>query len=119
LFHQPGCGTLRLAETTITGTSAASSNSGRKECNGLAAAFTLIERLVVIGRKQPERPFLYRETPAHGGQQCVRMGDWKLVRQHMNANPQDPQPPTTELYNLTKDPFETTDIAAQQPDDVK
>jgi len=73
----------------------------------------------LLGRKQRQRPFLYRESPSYGGQQCVRVGDWKLVRQNLNANPGDPNQPTTELYNLANDPFETTDIAAQQPDVVK
>ena len=70
------------------------------------------------GKKQKPRPFLYRETPGYGGQQCVRVGDWKLVRQNLNAKPNAPKQPTTELYNLAKDPFETSDVAAQQPKTV-
>jgi arylsulfatase len=70
------------------------------------------------GKKQKPRPFLYRESPGYGGQQCVRVGDWKLVRQNLNAKPQTPKQPITELYDLAKDPFETTDVAAQHPDIV-
>jgi arylsulfatase A-like enzyme len=71
------------------------------------------------GEKQEARPFLYRESPGYGGQQCVRVGDWKLVRQDLNATPNAAKSPTTELYNLATDPTETTDVAAQNPDVVK
>ena len=37
----------------------------------------------LLGQAQPERPFLYREFPAYGGQQCLLMGDWKAVRTDM------------------------------------
>jgi acyl-CoA thioesterase-1 len=47
------------------------------------------------------------------------MGDWKLVRQNLNAAPGAARRPTTELYNLATDPNETTDVAAQHPDIVK
>jgi arylsulfatase len=30
----------------------------------------------LLGLRQEERPFLYREFPAYGGQQCIRIGDW-------------------------------------------
>lgn len=74
----------------------------------------------LLGRSQPPRPFLYRESPGYGGQQCVRVGDWKLVRQRLNPGPrqQNPLPPTTELYNLARDPRETTDLANQHPEIV-
>jgi arylsulfatase A-like enzyme/lysophospholipase L1-like esterase len=71
------------------------------------------------GEKQEARPFLYRESPGYGGQQCVRVGDWKLVRQDLNATPNAAKSPTTELYNLATDPTETTDVAAQNLDVVK
>ena len=82
------------------------------QIDGISFAPTL------LGRKQTERPFLYRETPAHGGQQCVRLGDWKLVRKNLNAGPQDPHPQVTELYHLAKDPRETADLAGQYQDIV-
>ncbi len=84
-----------------------------RSADGISFAPTL------LGRKQPERPFLYRETPVYGGQQCVRVGDWKLVRKNLNAGPQDSQPPVTELYHLANDPRETTDVAGQHPDVVR
>jgi arylsulfatase A-like enzyme len=82
--------------------------------DGLSFAPTL------LGGKQEPRPFLYRESPGYGGQQCVRAGDWKLVRQHLNpgANQRNPPAPTTELYNLAIDPHESTDVAEKHPDIV-
>lgn len=70
------------------------------------------------GRKQEPRPFLYRESPGYGGQQCVRVDDWKLVRQNLNTRGQNTNAPTAELYDLAKDPFETNDVAARHPDVV-
>jgi arylsulfatase A-like enzyme len=82
--------------------------------DGLSFAPTL------LGRSQEPRPFLYRESPGYGGQLAVRSGDWKLVRQRLTAGrrQKNPPPPTTELYDLAKDPFETTDVAPQHPDIV-
>ena len=84
------------------------------ELDGISFAPTL------RGKKQKVRPFLYRESPGYGGQQCVRVGNWKLVRQHLNpeANRETPPAPTTELYDLAQDPRETTDVAARHPDVV-
>ena len=74
----------------------------------------------LLGQSQPPRPFLYRESPGYGGQQCVRAGDWKAVRQKLNPEPRQPRPPAikTELYDLAQDPAETTDVAAQHPEIV-
>ena len=82
--------------------------------DGLSFAPTL------LGHAQDPRPFLYRESPGYGGQLCVRQGDWKLVRQRLNpaARQKNPPPSTMELFNLAKDPFETTDVAGQQPEVV-
>ncbi|MGE5192324.1 MAG: N-acetylgalactosamine-6-sulfatase, partial [Deltaproteobacteria bacterium] len=68
---------------------------------------------------QDPRPFLYREIPEYGGQQCVRVGDWKAVRQKLHPGPKaklDPGP--IELYNLADDPQESTDVAGAHPDVV-
>src|SRR6185436_8790700 len=69
------------------------------------------------GDQQEARQFLYRESPGYGGQQCVRVGDWKILRQNLNAGP-NAKAPTTELYNLATDPGATTDVAARNPDVV-
>jgi arylsulfatase A-like enzyme len=76
----------------------------------------------LLGKTQKPRPFLYREFPAYGGQQCVRVGDWKVVRQNLMGRPKAKGkkvvPPTLELYNLKDDIAETKDVAAQHPDIV-
>jgi arylsulfatase len=78
--------------------------------DGLSFAPTL------LGQPQEPRPFLYRESPGYTGQQCVRVGDWKAVRQKLNPGPRQTTVPKikTELYNLAKDPAEATDVAAEQ-----
>ena len=72
----------------------------------------------LLGGQQPARPFLYREFHGYGGQQAVRVGDWKLVRRHLLGTPKKPAAPTTELFNLGTDPAETADVAAAHPDIV-
>lgn len=61
---------------------------------------------------QKQHEFLYWEFPEYGGQVAIRMGDWKVVRQHVK----DKENPTLELYNLAKDPTESTNIANEHPD---
>lgn len=74
------------------------------------------------GRQQPEREFLYREFPGYGGQQMLRMGDWKLVRTDLapkgakGKKKAEPGRPKEELFNITQDPAETKDVAAEHPD---
>lgn len=63
--------------------------------------------------KQTPHDFLYWEFPGYGGQQAVRAGPWKAVRQKMKATGI-----RTELYDLTADPNEATDVAAKHPDAV-
>jgi arylsulfatase len=83
----------------------------------------------LLGRAQEPRPFLYRESPGYGGQQTVRVGDWKAVRQNLRPRPAGkaakagkavpaftPGPIKTELYNLATDPTESTDVAASNPE---
>ena len=71
----------------------------------------------LLGHEQPPRPFLYREFPDYGGQQMVRVGPWKAVRQDLK--PKSGQPVVrTELYNLADDPSESKDVAAAQPEIV-
>ncbi len=75
------------------------------------------------GQSQAERSFLYREFPSYGGQQMVRMGNWKLVRQNMlsagKAKGKKAGPPRTqELFDLAADPYEQKDIASDNPEIV-
>jgi arylsulfatase A-like enzyme len=71
----------------------------------------------LLGEEQQQHDYLYwelqldgwgRPLPDGGFRQAVRMGDWKAVRYGIK------QP--TELYNLADDPFETRNLAAQNPD---
>jgi len=72
----------------------------------------------LLGHSQPARAFLYREYPV-GGQQSVRVGDWKGYRSKPSAKtaPSDAQS-RLEVYDLAHDIGETTDRAAEHPDVV-
>ncbi|UCF38311.1 MAG: arylsulfatase [Acidobacteriota bacterium] len=59
---------------------------------------------------QVQHPFLYWEFPSYGGQQAVRMGDWKGIRRDIFKDNLD-----IELYNLVEDPREQMNVAAQHP----
>ena len=83
--------------------------TGVKGIDGLSIA------PAVLGRPgQREHEYFYMEFPAYGGQQMVRMGDWKGVRQNLMKNPDAP----IELYHLKADPAESKDAAAEHPDIV-
>jgi arylsulfatase A len=69
----------------------------------------------LLGKTQAARPFLYREFHGAGGQQSVRVDDWKLLRRHLLATAKQPAGPTTELYNLALDPSENNNVAAANP----
>jgi arylsulfatase A-like enzyme len=81
------------------------------DLDGISFAPTL------LGRNQVPRAFLYRESPGYGGQQCVRVGDWKAVRGNLNPGPRakNQRPGEIELYDLASDPGEQTDAAAKHP----
>ncbi len=76
-----------------------------KKIDGISLAPTL------LGRRQDPRPFLYREFPSYGGQQAVRVGDWKAVRQNMNDGNLE-----VELYHLAQDVGERNNIADRHPE---
>ena len=76
-----------------------------KDTDGLSIVPELLGEQAA-GRKQPQHRYLYWEM---GKQTAVRMGDWKAVHKG-NAKA------AWELYDLSKDISETTDLAAQHPD---
>ncbi|HOB73202.1 MAG TPA: arylsulfatase [Phycisphaerae bacterium] len=63
---------------------------------------------------QKEHEYLYWEYPGGGGQQAVRVGNFKAVRQNLLRGQK-----RTELYNLENDVGEQHDIAADHPEVVK
>ena len=68
----------------------------------------------MTGGEQQAHEFLYWEFPGYGGQQVVRLGDWKGVRQGVRRA-KTTADLKTELYNLKSDPGEKTDVAADNP----
>ena len=71
----------------------------------------------LLGKEnQKEHEFLFWEFPSYGGQVAIRMGDWKVVRQHLKD---DKEEATLELYNLRSDPLEMTNVAEEYPDILK
>ena len=81
------------------------------DVDGISIAPTL------LGKRQHERPFLYREFTGYGGQQAVWMGQWKGIRQRM-LRPNNKNPLKIELYNLKTDIGEQTDVASKHPEVV-
>lgn len=64
---------------------------------------------------QPQHRFLYWEFHEAGGRIAVRKGKWKGVRNHVLKQPNR----MMELYDLSKDPGETKNLAAAYPEVVQ
>lgn len=62
-------------------------------------------------KNQQQHDYLYWELSSGGGSQAIRKGDWKALR----LNTRSAQKTRLELYNLTTDIAETTDVAAKNP----
>jgi arylsulfatase A-like enzyme len=67
------------------------------------------------GKSQPKHPHFYWEFHELGGKQAVRMGKWKAVRLNVNAMPDGP----VMLFDLEKDPLESTDIGQTNPETLQ
>jgi arylsulfatase A-like enzyme len=76
-----------------------------REIDGISLVPELLGEKVA-GRKQEQHKYLYWEI---NNQTAVRMGDWKAFHQGGDNVP-------WELYDLGKDPYEKTNVAAQHPD---
>ena len=61
-------------------------------------------------QNQKSHAYLYWEFPSYGGQQALRMGNWKAVRQNIFKKGIQ-----TELYNLETDPSESNDLSSEHP----
>lgn len=64
----------------------------------------------ILGKEQKPHEYLYWEFPEYGGQQAVRMGNWKAVRQQLKEGIVK-----TELYDLSNDPQEQKDLSNIHP----
>jgi arylsulfatase len=80
-----------------------------KDIDGISLLPTLLSR-----GEQTRHEFLYWEFPGYGGQQAVREGQWKAVRQNLGKGKL-----ITELYDLAADPTESKNVAAANPEIVK
>lgn len=78
-----------------------------KDVDGVSILPTLLGQ----ADKQKQHDYLYWEFNGYGGQQAVRMGDWKAVRRAMHKGNK-----TIELYNLKDDVAEKTDVAEKNPE---
>lgn len=63
----------------------------------------------LLGKKQQDHEYLYWEFHERGFSQAVRIGNWKGVRVGARSNP-------IELFDLSRDPGEKHDVAAQNPE---
>jgi arylsulfatase len=80
-----------------------------KDIDGVSLLPTLLGK---GGQRRSE--FLYWEFPGYGGQQAVRAGKWKAVRQNLGKGAS-----SVELYDLDADPSETKNVGAENPEIVK
>lgn len=79
-----------------------------EDIDGVSLAATL------QGDAQPERDHLYREFPGYGGQQMIRVGRWKAIRQNLRRGNTE-----IELYDLETDPSESNNVAEAHPQVVE
>jgi arylsulfatase A-like enzyme len=69
----------------------------------------------LLGNKEQEKHnYLYWEFPASGGQQAVRMDQWKAIRKNIHQGNL-----ALELYNLEEDLQEQHNVAGEHPDMVR
>ena len=78
---------------------------------GVAEAFYAAKPPKKLASKLRNRFLYWEETSKKRFRQAVRHGDWKAVRPGLGK--------TLELYDLSRDTGETTDIAAQYPEVVE
>ncbi len=74
----------------------------------------------LLGEKQPAREFMYREFHGYGGQQCLYMANWKLIKMGLSPGKGKAKSRVEplQLYDLTADPTESQNVMAQHPEVV-
>lgn len=77
------------------------------ETDGISMLPTLLSK-----GEQKRHEYLYWEFPAKKGRVAIRKGNWKAVRYNASKDPHSP----LELYNLSIDPAESINVAAQNPE---
>jgi len=65
-------------------------------------------QLLLTGRQAPFEQPVFHMWLQKTTKEAMRLGDWKLVRDKAGT--------PWELYNLKEDPYETTDLAKEQPE---
>jgi arylsulfatase A len=80
------------------------------DIDGLSFLPTLLGNVLA----QRQHTYLYWEFRGRGGQQAIRMGDWKAIRLGVSRNPYAP----IRLFNLWEDIGETTNVVHRHPDIV-
>jgi len=68
----------------------------------------------LLGEKQNAHPYLYWEFPETDGQQAVRLGKWKGIRQDIKKGNLNLQ-----LFNLETDIQELHDVSTKYPEIVR
>jgi arylsulfatase A-like enzyme len=66
----------------------------------------------IFGKEQKPHEYIFWEYPEYGGQQAIRMGKWKGIRQNIIAE----NSLKIELYDLENDPLEQRNLADANPD---
>ena len=84
--------------------------SGKKISN--TDGISLLPELTGRKQEQQKHGFLYFEYPENGGQLAVRIGNWKGVKTNVRKEPNA----NWELFDLSKDRNEKTDIASANPE---
>jgi arylsulfatase A-like enzyme len=87
--------------------------SGLKAPEGLDG-INLWPALTSEAKVERAKPMLW-VFPEYGGQVAVRLGDFKVLRRDLNRKTRGPW----QVFDLAKDPNETTDVSAAHPELIK
>jgi arylsulfatase A-like enzyme len=70
---------------------------------------------VLMGQSPPPRNAMVWVYPEYGGQVCVRIGDFKVIRARLTTK----TPGDWEVYDVAKDPNESQNLAKVHPELIK